>query len=178
LVPGRRANPGGRDRPGAANGNPQTEVCATQIRATRGQRASTRHKAAIRAFACWREERLRQVSDAYLGLSRAARRAGQALAREAFTPSGVVSAGGAATSGGVVASSGALTSGAATSGSAVTSVALTPSERELAWDALARFHHAEAELSAAFDLLMCAKAGAWLEDDASIEDLFAMWREK
>jgi hypothetical protein len=95
-------------------------------------RRRRRHETAIRDFARWREARLRQVSNTYLGLSRAALRAGKALA----------------------------------------SGALTPAEQELAWDALARFHHAEAGLNAAFDLLMCAKAGAWLEDDASIEDLF------
>ena len=90
----------------------------------------------IRAFVRWREERLRQVSGQYWGLSRAAVRAGRALA----------------------------------------SGALTPGEQELAWDALARFYHEEARLSAAFDLLMCTKAGAWLENDSGSKSLFAMWR--
>ncbi|HEV2521421.1 MAG TPA: hypothetical protein VGT24_03490 [Candidatus Acidoferrales bacterium] len=53
---------------------------------------------------------------------------------------------------------------------------LTPEEQSLAWDALARFYHEEARLSAAFDFLMCAKASQWLEDDTRIEDLFVAWK--
>jgi hypothetical protein len=116
-------------------------ACAT--RARREFRRRGRDAAAIRAFTCWREAALRRLSDRYWALSRAALRAGKALA-----------------------------------GSGPASGALTPGEQELAWDALARFHHAEAELSAAFDFLMCAKASAWLEDDARIEQLFAWWKEK
>ena len=129
----------GRER-GPTNQPPQAEACAT-----RGQRASVRrelrrrarHDAAIRAFTRWREARLRQVCDSYLGLSRAALRAGRALA-----------------SGG-----------------------LTLDEQELAWDALARFYNEEARLGAVLDFLSCAKAGAWLEDDVCIEELFQHWRE-
>jgi hypothetical protein len=116
-------------------------ACATGAR--REFRRRGRDAAAIRAFTRWREAALRRLCDRYWALSRAALRAGEALA---------------------------------SSGLAVG--ALTPGEQELAWDALARFHHAEAELSAAFDFLMCAKASAWLEDDARIEQLFAWWKEK
>jgi len=115
-----------------------------KARPTRRQRAKARrefrrraqNEDEIRSFARWREERLRQVSDRYHALSRAAVRAEKALA------SGV----------------------------------LTPEEQSLAWDALARFCHEEASLSAAFDFLMCAKASRWLEDDARIEDLFECWK--
>ena len=120
---------------------------AREIGPTRQTRAGSRTKARreaqqraknereIRAFERWREQRVREVSDRYYALSRAAARAAAALA------SGV----------------------------------LTPEEQELAWDALARFYHAEASLSAAFDFLLCVKASDWLEEDARIEDLFGYW---
>ena len=116
-----------------------------KARPTRRQRAKARrefrrraqNEDEIRSFARWREERLRQVSDRYHALSRAAVRAEKALA------SGV----------------------------------LTPEEQSLAWDALARFCHEEASLSAAFDFLMCAKASHWLEDETRIEDVFTHWRQ-
>jgi hypothetical protein len=66
-----------------------------------------------------------------------------------------------------------LSRAAVRAGRALASGALTLDEQELAWDALARFYDAEAQLSAAFDVLLCAKASAWLENDARIEDLFA-----
>jgi hypothetical protein len=47
---------------------------------------------------------------------------------------------------------------------------------EEAWDALARFYHAEAQLSAAFDWLMFTKASAWLETDSSPVEVFETWR--
>jgi hypothetical protein len=120
-------------------GHAEASPTGAQRAMTRGAgRRRARQEADIRAFAAWREGRLRQVSDRYWGLSRAALRAKRALA----------------------------------------SGALTAAEQELAWDALARFYHAKAELGAAFDLLMCAKASAWLEDDVRIEDLFRMWKEK
>ncbi len=119
-----------------SNQTPQAEACATGM--LRRELRRRRHETAIRDFARWREARLRHVSDKHVGLSRAALRAGRALA----------------------------------------SGALTPDEQELAWGALARFYHAEAELNAAFDFLMCFKASPWLEDDARIEDLFEMWRDK
>ena len=47
---------------------------------------------------------------------------------------------------------------------------------EEAWDALARFYHAEAQLSAAFHWLMFTKASAWLETDSSPVEVFETWR--
>jgi len=59
---------------------------------------------------------------------------------------------------------------------ALASGALTPEEQELAWSAMGRFRHEEARLSAAFDVLTCAKASAWLECDSRIEELFEYWK--
>jgi hypothetical protein len=146
--PWRRLQPvgfscGGERSP--ANEPPQAEDSATRVSSLHSPASGTRrelrrraqNEKEIRAFTRWREARLRQVSACYWGLSRAALRAGRALA----------------------------------------SGALTPAEQELAWDALARFYHAEADLNAAFDLLMCSKASHWLNDDARIEDLFVCWKE-
>ena len=72
----------------------------------------------------------------------------------------------------------ALSRAALRAARALAAGSLEPDEQELAWDALARFHNAEAELLAAFDLLMCARAGAWLEEDPRIERLYAMWRKQ
>ena len=47
---------------------------------------------------------------------------------------------------------------------------------EEAWNALARFYHAEAQLSAAFDWLMFSKTSAWLETDSSPVEVFETWR--
>lgn len=47
---------------------------------------------------------------------------------------------------------------------------------EAGWDALARFYHAEARLSRAFDLLTFAKASAWLEFDSTPAEVFRLWR--
>jgi len=47
---------------------------------------------------------------------------------------------------------------------------------EEAWDALARFYHAEAQLSAAFDWLMFTKASRWFEADSSPVEVFESWR--
>jgi hypothetical protein len=47
---------------------------------------------------------------------------------------------------------------------------------EEAWDALARFYHAEAQLSAAFDWLMFIKASDWLEGDSTPSEVFDSWR--
>ena len=47
---------------------------------------------------------------------------------------------------------------------------------EPAWDALARFYHARAQLSAAFDWLMFAKVSEWLEEDSSPSEVFETWR--
>jgi len=47
---------------------------------------------------------------------------------------------------------------------------------EEAWGALARFYHAEAQLSAAFDWLMFTKASVWLEEDSTPVEVFATWR--
>jgi hypothetical protein len=49
-------------------------------------------------------------------------------------------------------------------------------DSEEAWDTLARFYHAEAQLSAAFDWLMFAKASAWLEEDSTPVEVFDTWR--
>jgi hypothetical protein len=45
-----------------------------------------------------------------------------------------------------------------------------------AWDALARFYHAEAKLSSAFDWLTFTKASAWLEKDSTPLEVFETWR--
>jgi hypothetical protein len=45
-----------------------------------------------------------------------------------------------------------------------------------AWDALARFYHAESRLSAVFDWLTFAKASEWLESDSSPVEVFEIWR--
>jgi hypothetical protein len=45
-----------------------------------------------------------------------------------------------------------------------------------AWDALARFYHAEAQLSAAFDWLIFAKASVWIEADSSAAKVYETWR--
>lgn len=47
---------------------------------------------------------------------------------------------------------------------------------EEAWDAMARFYHQEAKLSAALDWLMFAKASNWLEADSTPTEVFATWR--
>jgi hypothetical protein len=47
---------------------------------------------------------------------------------------------------------------------------------EPAWDALARFYHAEAGLLAALDFLTFAKASDWLESDATPVQVFETWR--
>jgi hypothetical protein len=47
---------------------------------------------------------------------------------------------------------------------------------EEAWDALARFYHAEAQLSAAFDWLLFTKASNWLESDSTPVKMFETWR--
>jgi hypothetical protein len=47
---------------------------------------------------------------------------------------------------------------------------------EEAWDALARFYHAEAQLSAAFDWLMFTRASVWLEQDSTPVEVFEVWK--
>ena len=47
---------------------------------------------------------------------------------------------------------------------------------EEAWDAMARFYHAEARLSTAFDWLMFTKASNWLETDSKPVEAFETWR--
>jgi len=49
---------------------------------------------------------------------------------------------------------------------------------EPAWDALARFHHSEARLSAGFDFLMFTRASAWLETDSTPAEVFRLWRSR
>ena len=60
----------------------------TKARREAQQRAKNERE--IRAFACWREERLREVSDRYYALSRAAARAAAALARHGGQASGML----------------------------------------------------------------------------------------
>jgi hypothetical protein len=52
------------------------------------------------------------------------------------------------------------------------------SECEEAWATLARFYHAEAQLLAAFDWLMFAKASDWLEGDSSPVEIYEAWRRR
>jgi hypothetical protein len=49
------------------------------------------------------------------------------------------------------------------------------SDCEEAWDALARFYHARGRLSAVFDWLMFTKASVWLEEDATLVEVFETW---
>jgi hypothetical protein len=49
-------------------------------------------------------------------------------------------------------------------------------ECEAAWDALARFYHAEPDLSAIFDWFMFTKASNWLEVDSTPVEVFQTWR--
>lgn len=86
----------------------------------------------IKHFDAWRESKIRQVSEKYRQLSRAAVHAGNVL--KAFP------------------------------------------DCEEAWDALARFYHVEAQISAAFDWLMFTKASMWLEEDSTPLELFYAWR--
>jgi hypothetical protein len=48
---------------------------------------------------------------------------------------------------------------------------------EPAWDALARWYHAEARLSATLDYLTFTKASPWLESDSIPEQVLEMWRQ-
>jgi hypothetical protein len=48
---------------------------------------------------------------------------------------------------------------------------------EPAWDALTRFCHIEARLSAAIDFLGFTKASNWLERDSTPGEVFTTWRE-
>jgi hypothetical protein len=89
--------------------------------------------AEIKRFDTWREARIREVSERYRSLSRAAVHASDILAK--FR------------------------------------------DCDPAWDALARFYHAEAPLSAAFDWLMFTKASAWLEEDSTPVEVFDGWRK-
>lgn len=86
----------------------------------------------IKRFDAWRDNKIRQVSDKYCQLSRAAVHAENVLSR--FP------------------------------------------DCEEAWDALARFYHAEARLLAAFDWLMFTKASVWLDEDSTPVELFDTWR--
>jgi len=82
--------------------------------------ASGQGPAKIKRFESWRDAKIREVSDRYRLLSRAAIRATDTL--------------------------------------------INSPDSDEAWDALAAFYHAEAELSAAFDWLMFHKASAWLRN--------------
>jgi hypothetical protein len=48
---------------------------------------------------------------------------------------------------------------------------------EQAWEALARWYHAEAKLSATLDYLSFTKASRWLEADSTREQVMQLWRE-
>jgi hypothetical protein len=50
------------------------------------------------------------------------------------------------------------------------------SDCEQAWEVLAQFYHAEAQLSAAFDWLAFSKASVWLEEDSTPIEVFEAWR--
>jgi hypothetical protein len=54
----------------------------------------------------------------------------------------------------------------------------TFSECEEAWATLARFYHAEAQLLAALDWLMFAKASDWLEGDSFPVEVYEVWRRR
>jgi hypothetical protein len=86
----------------------------------------------IQPFESWREAKIREISELYRSLFRAAAMAQKLL--------------------------------------------LEIPDCEEAWDALSRFYHAEAQLSAAFDWLMFTKASVWLEADSSPVDVFESWR--
>ncbi len=86
----------------------------------------------IRQFEAWRDAKIREVSDRYRLLSKAAVRASEVLAKFPNC--------------------------------------------EQAWDALARFYHVEAQLSAVFDWLMFTKASVWLEKDSTPLEVFDTWR--
>jgi hypothetical protein len=86
----------------------------------------------IKRFEVWRDARIREVSDRYRLLSRAAIRATEALAKFPDT--------------------------------------------EEAWEVLARFYHAVAQLSSAFDWLTFAKVSEWLETESSPVEVFEAWR--
>lgn len=57
-------------------------------------------------------------------------------------------------------------------------VLLSYPEEELAWDALARWYHAEAKLSRAFDFLMFTKPSEWLERSSTPSEVFLLWKEE
>jgi hypothetical protein len=103
---------------------------ASALREEAQRRASV--EVEIKPFDVWRESKIRQVSDKYRCLSRAAVHAENVLAN--FL------------------------------------------DCEQAWDALARFYHAKAKLSAAFDWLMFTKASDWLEEDSTPTEVFESWR--
>ena len=86
----------------------------------------------IKPFETWREDKIREVSDRYRSLPKAAILAGDVLTK--FP------------------------------------------DCEAAWGALARFYHAQAQLSAAFDWLMFTKASIWLEEDSTPVEVFEAWR--
>ncbi len=112
---------------GVLRGDPQA---ASTFREEARRRAGLEGE--IKRFDAWRESKIRQVSDKYRLLSRAAVHAENVLAQ--FP------------------------------------------DCEQAWDALARFYHAEARLLAAFDWLMFTKASVWLEEDSTPVELFDTWR--
>jgi hypothetical protein len=51
-------------------------------------------------------------------------------------------------------------------------------DSEEAWEVLARFYHAVAQLCAAFDWLMFTKVSEWLESDSSPAEVFEVWRSR
>jgi hypothetical protein len=51
-------------------------------------------------------------------------------------------------------------------------------DEELAWRALARFYHSEAQLSRSLDFLTFAKAGVWLDGDSRPPEVFGHWRQR
>ena len=114
---------------GLVHGNPQAA-------STFGDEARRRAclDAEVKRFDAWRESRIREVSNRYRALSRAAINASDVLTR-------------------------------------------FPGSEE-AWEALARFYNAVAQLCAAFDWLMLTKASEWLENDSSPVEVFEAWRRR
>lgn len=51
-------------------------------------------------------------------------------------------------------------------------------DSEEAWEVLARFYHAAAQLCAAFDWLMFTKVSEWLESGSSPVEVFESWRSR
>jgi hypothetical protein len=112
---------------GLLNGNSEAVSALRQMAQERAEK-----EAELNRFEQWRQARIREISDRYRSLSKAAIYAEQVLHEYP--------------------------------------------DCEEALDALARFYHQEAKLSAAFDWLAFAKASNWLEEDSTPAEVFVTWR--